>query len=179
RSSVQNVNLFASGGQRLSDLEFDLSGPSPSKLEGYSPRLMDEMRAAGGVVGGHTTLSVRQPELRGESSRDKAAIFGIQVRDIAGALRTLIGGEPISTFREEQDQIDVWLRAQHSNRSDPRAIGDVAIATPRGELVRLSNLASLSEERGPAQIDHYNRQRKVTLLATPHPLPPPPALPPL
>ena len=101
------------------------------------------MRGGGGFVDVDTTLSVRQPELRVEISREKAAIFGINVRDVADALRTLIGGEPVSTFREEQDQIDVWLRAQRSNRSDPRAIGDVTIAAPSGELVRLANLASL------------------------------------
>ncbi|MEO8604787.1 MAG: efflux RND transporter permease subunit, partial [bacterium] len=57
------------------------------------------------------------------------------------------------------------LRARLANRSDPRAIGDVTIATPSGTLVRLANLASLSEQRGPAQIDHHNRQRKVTVVA--------------
>ena len=87
------------------------------------------------------------------------------MRDIAGALRTLVGGEPVSKYREEQEQFDVWLRAQLDDRNDPRAIGDVTIAAPGGELVRLANLAMLSEERGPAQIDHYNRQRKVTLVA--------------
>jgi hydrophobic/amphiphilic exporter-1 (mainly G- bacteria), HAE1 family len=165
RSSVQNVNLFVSGGQRFSDLEFDLTGPSLSKLESYAGEIMRRMRDGGGFVDIDTTLSVRQPELRVEISRDKAAMFGINVRAVADALRTLIGGEPISTFREEQDQIDVWLRAQRSNRNDPRAIGDVTIAAPSGELVRLANLAMLEEERGPAQIDHFNRQRKVTLVA--------------
>ena len=165
RSSVQNVNLFVSGGQRFSELEFDLVGPSLTKLETLAAQIMEQMRVGGGFVDVDTTLSVRQPELRVEISRDKAAIFGINVRSIADTLRTLIGGEPVSTFREEQDQIDVWLRAQRSNRSDPRAIGDVTIATATGELVRLANLASLREERGPAQINHLNRQRKVTVVA--------------
>jgi HAE1 family hydrophobic/amphiphilic exporter-1 len=165
RSSVQNVNLFVSGGQRFSELEFDLTGPSLGKLETSAAQIMERMRRGGGFVDVDTTLSVRQPELRVEISRDKAAMFGINVRTVADALRTLIGGEPVSTFREEQDQIDVWLRAQRSNRNDPRAIGDVTIAAPSGELVRLSNLASLAEERGPAQINHLNRQRKVTVVA--------------
>ena len=165
RASVQEVNLFVSGGQRFSDLQFDLTGPNLAKLEEYAQRVMTGLAATPGLVDIDTTLSVRQPELQVEILRDKASIFGINVRDIASALRTLIGGESISTFREEQEQIDVWLRAQHANRSDPRAIGDVSIATPSGELVRLANLASLTEERGPAQIDHHNRQRKVTVVA--------------
>ncbi len=165
RTSVQSVNLLVSGGQRLSDLEFDLTGPSLEKLNAYAHEAMAELRATKGFVDVDTTLSVRQPELQVDIQRDKAAIFGINVRDIASALRTLVGGEPISTFRDEQEQIDVWLRARLANRNDPRAIGDVTIAAPSGELVRLSNLASMAEERGPAQIDHYNRQRKVTVVA--------------
>ena len=165
RTSVQAVNLLVSGGHRFSDLEFDLTGPSLAKLEGYSKQVMAGMRETPGLVDVDTTLSVRQPELQVQIQREKASSFGINVRDIASALRTLIGGEPISTYREEQEQIDVWLRAQLEDRSDPRAIGDVTIAAPNGELVRLANLAMLSEERGPAQIDHHNRQRKVTLVA--------------
>jgi len=165
RSSVQQVNLLVSGGQRFSDIEFDLSGPSLAKLDALSKAITTQLRATPGFVDVDTTLSVRQPELRVEIQRDKAALWGINVRDIAAALRTLVGGEPISTFREEQDQIDVWLRAERAHRSDPRAIGDVAIAAPNGELVRLANLATLSEERGPSQIEHHNRQRKVTIVA--------------
>lgn len=165
RTSVQVVNLLVSGGQRLSELELDITGPSLAKLDAYSQTMLAQMRDTPGLVDVDTTLSVRQPELRVAIARDKASTFGIHVRDVAGALRTLIGGEPVSTFREEQDQIDVWLRAQQANRSDPRAIGDVSIATPSGQLVRLANLATLHEERGPAQIDHHDRQRKVTLVA--------------
>ncbi len=165
RTSVQNVNVFVGGGHRMTEIEFDLTGPSLAKLEEYANTIMAGMRATPGLVDVDTTLSVRQPELRVQIARDKASNFGISVQDVAGTLRTLIGGEPISTYREEQEQYDVWLRAKLANRSDPRTIGDVTIAAPSGELVRLSNLATLTEERGPSQIDHYNRRRKVTLVA--------------
>ncbi|MGD9763350.1 MAG: efflux RND transporter permease subunit [Candidatus Binatia bacterium] len=164
RSSVQNVLVFAASGQRMSDLEFHLSGASLDKLEEYSARVKDALSSTPGIVDVDTTQAVRQPELQVEIQRDKAATFGINVRDIASALRTLVGGEPVSTFREEQDQIDVWLRAEQHNRNDQRAIGDLTIPTPEGALVRIANLATLREERGPAQIDHLNRQRKITLV---------------
>jgi uncharacterized protein (AIM24 family) len=83
--------------------------------------------------------------------------------------RGLFGGEG---FIMQRLQGDGWTFLNAGGNiyytldgSDPRAIGDVTIATPHGELVRLANLASLAEERGPAQIDHLNRQRKVTLVA--------------
>src|SRR5580765_8540280 len=126
---------------------------------------MTGMRAIKGIVDVDTTLSVRQPELRVHINRQKASDFALKVQDIAATLRTLVGGEPVGKFKEDQDQYDVWLRAQLPNRQDTARLGDLTIATPSGELVKLANLATLSEERGPAQIDRYSRQRKVTIVA--------------
>lgn len=164
RASVQNVNIWV-GGQRYTDIEFDLSGPSLEQLEHYSNQMMAGMRAVPGIVDVDTTLSVRQPELRVHINRQKASDFGIKVQDIAATLRTLVGGEPVSKYKEELDQYDVWLRAQLPNRNDAPALGDLTVATPTGGLVKLANLADLSEERGPAEIDHFSRQRKVTIVA--------------
>jgi len=165
RSSVQSVNMFMGGGQRHTEIELDLTGPSLDRLEAYSNQIMEAMRAIPGIVDVDTTLSVRQPEMRIEINRQKASDFGIKVEDIAGTLRTLVGGEPVGKFKEDQEQYDVWLRAQLPNRGDAGAVGDLTVATPTGELVKVANLASIEEERGPAQIDRYSRQRKVTIVA--------------
>jgi hydrophobic/amphiphilic exporter-1 (mainly G- bacteria), HAE1 family len=165
RASVQNVNIFMGGGQRYTEIELDLRGPSLEKLEAYSNRIMAGMRAIPGIVDVDTTLSVRQPELRVQINRQKASDLGIKVEDVASTLRTLVGGEPVTKFKEEQDQYDVWLRAQLPNRADAHALDDLSVATPSSGLVRMANLANLAEERGPAQIDRYMRQRKVTIVA--------------
>ncbi|MBI3785184.1 MAG: efflux RND transporter permease subunit [Deltaproteobacteria bacterium] len=171
RTSVQNVNIFMGGGQRYTEIEIDLTGPNLQKLDAYSNRIMHGMRQIQGIVDVDTTLSVRQPEMRVQINRQKASDFGIKVQDIAATLRTLVGGEPVTKYKEDQDQYDVWLRAQRPNRGDAQALGDLSIATPTGELVKLANLANLSEERGPAEIDRYSRQRKVTIVANLNGLP--------
>jgi HAE1 family hydrophobic/amphiphilic exporter-1 len=165
RTSVQAVNLFAGGGQRMSDFEFDLVGPEIEMLEQYSSQIMDEMRATKGFVDVDSTLALRKPEVRVNIDRKKAADLGIRVEDIAATLRTLVGGEPVTKYKEADEQYDVWLRASLPNRADPHAIYNLAVARPNGELVRLSNLVTLDEARGPAQIDRFSRQRKVTIVA--------------
>jgi len=165
RAGVQNINMFMGGGQRYTEIEIFLTGPNLEKLDQYSNEIMAGMRRIPGVVDIDTTLSVRQPEMRVHIHREKAASFGIKVQDIAATLRTLVGGEPVTKYKEDQEQYDVWLRAQRSNRQDQRTLEDLTVAAPSGELVRLSNLATIDEQRGPAQIDRYNRQRKVQIVA--------------
>jgi HAE1 family hydrophobic/amphiphilic exporter-1 len=165
RASVQNVSLFVSGGTRLSDVEFNLSGPDLDRLALYSSQIVDKLRQTKGFVDVDTTLSVRQPEMRVHIDRERASDFGIKIAEIAATLRTLVGGEAVTKFKEGQDQYDVWLRAQRPFRNDADVLKDLTVPAPGGGLVSLANLATLSEERGPAQIDHYNRERKVTIVA--------------
>jgi len=171
RTSVQAVNLFGGGGQRMSDFEFDLVGPEIERLEDYADAIMAEMRKSPGFVDVDSSLALRKPEIRVNIDRKKAADLGIRVEDVAGTLRTLVGGEPVTKYKEADEQYDVWLRASLPNRDDPDAIYNLAVARPNGELVRLSNLVTLDEARGPAQIDRLSRQRKVTIEANLEDLP--------
>jgi hydrophobic/amphiphilic exporter-1 (mainly G- bacteria), HAE1 family len=164
RVSVQGINSFTGGGIRQTDLEFNLRGPSLAALQGYSDKIMARMRSLPGVVDADTTLSVRQPELRAVIDRKKSSEFSIQIADVAATLRTFVGGEPISKFKEEADEYDIWLRAAEDKRKDPQAILNLTVPGRDGQLVKIANLATLNEDLGPSQIDRYNRQRKVTVV---------------
>src|SRR5256712_1524407 len=64
RTSVQGVNPFSTGGQRLSDVEFNLRGPHLDRLQTYAARLMIGMPGLPGVVDVGTTLALRTPHPR-------------------------------------------------------------------------------------------------------------------
>jgi HAE1 family hydrophobic/amphiphilic exporter-1 len=72
---------------------------------------------------------------------------------------------------------DVWLRAAPSDRTTPERFSQITLRTAssirpgaasrsaKPELVHIGNFVKLSEERGPNQIDRYQRQRKITIVA--------------
>ncbi|MBI2988123.1 MAG: efflux RND transporter permease subunit [Deltaproteobacteria bacterium] len=165
RVSVQPFHIWVGGGVRATDLEFNLRGPSLERLQQYSDQIIEGARKVPGFVDIDTTLSVRKPELRTLIDRKKASEFGIQIEDIAFALQTFVGGEPISKYKEEGEQYDIWLRAIKEKRDDPQAVMDLTVPAKNGHLVKMANLVNLREEMGPSQIDRYNRQRKVTIVA--------------
>ena len=165
RASVQGVNPFSTGGQRLSDVELNLRGPDLGRLQTYSDRLMAGMRELPGLVDVDTTLAVRTPELRLLIDREKASDQGINVQDIAATVQTYVAGQPISKYKEADEQYDIWLRAEAGHRRTPEDVGDLTVRARGGALVRLRNLVRLSEDVGPAEIDRVNRQRAVTIVA--------------
>ncbi|HWP65635.1 MAG TPA: efflux RND transporter permease subunit [Candidatus Limnocylindria bacterium] len=164
RSSVQGVNPLASGGARLAELEINLRGPDLGRLQDYADRLMAGMREMPGIVDVDTTMAVRKPELRLDIEREKASDLGLDVRDVAATVQTYIAGLPVSKFKEDDQQYDIWLRADAGRRRAPQDILDLTVRARDGRLVRLASVVRPQEDLGPSQIDRLDRQRVITIL---------------
>jgi len=165
RVSVQPISLISGGGFRQTDINFNVRGPDLDKLNEYTGKMLEAMRATPGFTDVDTTVSYRKPELRANIDRKKASDLGVKVEDIASALRTLVGGEQVTKYKEGADQYDVWLRAELADRDDPASLARLSIPTEGGGLVRLSNLVDFKEQLGPAEIDRQDRQRQITVIA--------------
>lgn len=166
RSSVQMISNIGMGG-RNSDLQFNLTGPDLERLTAMTSAMIQRLSAKQGLVDVDSTLSNRKPELRVEIDREKASQIGQPVQGIASTLRTLVGGEIIGTFRENDDLYDVWLRADAKGRSSEDALESITLRSTHGEqpLVPLANFVKFQEARGPNQIERFMRQRKVSIQA--------------
>jgi len=165
RVSVQPVSLISGGGFRQTDINFNLRGPDLEKLQEYSQKMLEKMRETPGFTDVDTTVSYRKPELRVNIDREKASDLGVRAEDIASALRTLVGGEQVTKYKEGADQYDVWLRSELADREDEASLSRLSIPSDDGSLVRLSNLVNFKEQLGPAEIDRQDRQRQITVIA--------------
>ena len=163
RGSVNNIGGF--GGARQAMLQYNLTGPDLAGLTAVSDTVLKKMRGQAGIVDLDTSLASRQPEVRVQLDRPKAADLGISAQDVASALRTMVGGEIVSKFREGVEQYDVWLRLDRKDRSDADLIHDLPLSSPKAGLVPLSQVSSLTDGRAPSEIDRMNRQRLVTIFA--------------
>ncbi len=171
RSSVSTISPIGGGGGRNAELSFNIVGPDLNRLTDYAAQLVEILRRDPGLADVDTTLSNRKPEVQVHIDRDKASQFGLRIGDISTALRTLVGGEIVGTFKENDEQYDVWLRADTADRSTAEALQNIYVRTRpasaqgRPEMVPLGNFVRFEEARGPNQIDRFQRQRRVTLVA--------------
>jgi HAE1 family hydrophobic/amphiphilic exporter-1 len=165
RAAVQDVQAISSSGFRQVMIDLNLMGPDLEKLETYSSRLTAWMRQRPHYVDVDTSLSMRKPELRVRIDREKASDLGISIETIASSLNVLVGGEIVTKYKEDDEQYDVWLRADLPYRDAPDALATLTVPSPAAGLVRLSNLARLEPARGPATIERFGRQRQVVVMA--------------
>ncbi len=166
RASVNDVSPFQ-GGRRPQTFQVSLSGPDLDQLSKYGDRLIAELKREPGLVDLDTTLSLRKPEIQVVVDREAASDQGVPVGTIADTLRVLVGGLPVSKFRDGDERYDVWLRASAGDRGTSHDLDSIVFPSPTAGLVRLSNLARLIEERGPTEIERLGRERIVTVVGNP------------
>ena len=165
RSAVQDVELISVAGFRQAMIQLNLRGPDLAQLQENSDKIMTWMRQRPEYVDIDTSLSLRKPELRVKIDREKASDLDIPVQTIAATLNVLVGGEPVTKYKEFDEQYDVWLRAELPFRDRPEVIGQLMLDSPKAGLVQLTSLATLNPAKGPATIDRFGMQRQVVVTA--------------
>ncbi|MEP7305547.1 MAG: efflux RND transporter permease subunit [Acidobacteriota bacterium] len=150
------------GGNRLNVL---IQGPDIEQLQVYTSQLVDKLRTINGVVDAYSNFETTQPELRINVDRVRAADLGVNIDTLATNLRTLVGGEEVSEFKDGDEQFIVRLRLDEQYRNDPKVMGDLLVPAAPGKVVKVSDVALLTNDRGPAEIQRYNRQRQISVFA--------------
>ena len=165
RVSVQQINLISGGGFRQTEFNLILRGPDLSQLEQYARNVIKELSPKPGFVDLDTGQALRQPEVQVRIDRQKASDLGVRVDTVAGALRTMVGGEKVGFYRELDEQYDVRLRLRQEFRERPEALETLFVPAAEGRLVRLSNLTTFVSGMSPGQIERYAQERSITIVS--------------
>jgi len=167
RAAVQDVAAISGAGFRQVMVDLNLRGPDMEKLQTYSEKITAWMREQGYFVDVDTSLSFRKPEVRIVPNRERASELGVSIEAISATTNVLVGGDPVSTFKEADQQYDVWIRAERQFRGDPDEIARLTVPSskPGVAVVELGNVARFEEAQGPSTIERFARQRQVVVSA--------------
>ncbi len=169
RCSVRNSPSFNIGGGNF-EIDFSILGPNLEKLAAYGEELRTRAIALGGIVDADTTLRLEQPELRTIIDRERASDLGVDMQDIASALRTMVGGDDrVTRFRDRDlgEDYDVELRLEPSDRDASSRLGELFVPAHGGtSMLRLDSVARFEAAKSPSRVDRMDRQRQVSLRAS-------------
>jgi HAE1 family hydrophobic/amphiphilic exporter-1 len=148
-------------------VQIELDGPNLDELVTNANKVKQLLSTIPGVLSPDISYKASQPEVQVRLDRQKAADLGLSVQLVAQALQDAVQGNINSKFRDEVSGNEYDMRIQYAklDRSSITDVGTVIVGNRNGIPIRLSEVASVIEGRGPVKIDRRNRQRQVTVSA--------------
>ena len=104
-------------------------------------------------------------EVHVEPDRDKAAASGVNVQDIADTINAAIGGVRQGKYTNGLRRYDVRLRLLPEQWQTTSDIDKLLVRTGYGELIPLSSVTHVTEEKGLLTITREMRQRAINIYA--------------
>ncbi|MGE0313764.1 MAG: efflux RND transporter permease subunit [Lautropia sp.] len=141
----------------------------PRAIVEQSEALIEQAMRSGKFAFVRSDLKFDRLQSRVEIDRERAAALGIDMRQLAGDLSTLLSGGYVNYFSLDGRSYRVVPQVAQRFRQQPSQVLDYRVATRNGELIPLSSIATLSERVQPRQLLRFNQINSAIISAAPAP----------
>jgi HAE1 family hydrophobic/amphiphilic exporter-1 len=146
-------------------LAVHLFGEDLAELDGAAEATSNMMWELPAVLDVTTSSEPGNPEIMIELDRERAAELGVRAEPLSRSLNRQIGGEIVGQFREEEQRLDIRLRASEDWRDRASEISALRYRLDNGTVVPLSAFANITLARGPAAIHRIGGGRVAQVTA--------------
>jgi HAE1 family hydrophobic/amphiphilic exporter-1 len=145
------------------DYQLVLQANDLSALFESAQTLETQLQAVPMLQDVNSDLELRNPEIRVEILRDRAAALGVTAQQIETALYNAYGERQVSTLYGATDQYPVILQLDRRFQSDINALRLLSIQSASGQMIPLEAVATLGRTVGPVSVSHYGQLPSAVL----------------
>lgn len=161
--------------QPIIDMVMDQIAGSHSDLaiKIYGENLQEDRKIAESIttiiknIKGAEDVSIEQepplPQLQIRADRDKIALYGLNVADVAELIEVAIGGKAISQVFIGNKSYDVTCRFNEQSRETPEKIGNLLLTSATGAKIPLSQIAEITTTTGAGIIAREENKRFINV----------------
>jgi hydrophobic/amphiphilic exporter-1 (mainly G- bacteria), HAE1 family len=161
--SVVTDPEFMQGAPSQAPVSVYVRGDDMEALQRLSDEVTAKIRQVPGTVDVDSSLESGQPEMVARVNRALAADLGFDVGSVAMQLRGMVEGVVPTKLRDGDKEYDIRVRLAPEFRNDFQSIARAPLYSPRGALVRASDIATLEPGVGPTSIEREQRRRQAKI----------------
>jgi len=157
------------GGQAGLQMAFKTTG-TYADLEKDMDKLVKKLKTSPCFDTVSHDLSLGTPQISVQIDRNKAALLGVKVIDVARTLEVMLSGDRSTTFEKDGRHYEVIVQAREEHKKDLSDLGNFYVKSTAGakdteDLIPLSNVISVKEIAVPSTLKHLNKMRAAILNA--------------
>jgi len=143
----------------------EIIGHDVERTNAFASQLLTIVKNTPGTRDAKISRPLGKPEFLVNIDREKAALLGTNVADIASVIRTQVYGTEATKYREAGDEYEIFVRAKEEKRNSIEDLENLIITTRMDSIVRLGNLATIEQVIAPTEIERLDRERIVKVMA--------------
>ena len=146
-------------------VDFRIQGTEFSTLKGLAVEISDHLETIPGVYQASDNLIWGKPEIRINVDETRAALYGLDTRTIARAIRAAAEGLTVSQTRVGTEEADIIVKYELPSGNLMSLLESYQIPASNGGWVPLSNVVTMSTEPSMLNISRYDLERSVRITA--------------
>ena len=143
------------------DVVIKIYGEDLNILSDLAGNVGSKIKSVEGVEDLYVEEVTGLPQINIQMNRDKISQYGMNIEDINNAIETAFAGTSAGLVYEGERRFDLVVRLDKKYRTDITDVQNLYVSTPQGNQIPLSQVASVTFEPGPVQIQRDNAKRRI------------------
>jgi len=141
------------------DVELMIYGENIETLKEIASDFSEMLKDIDGTIDVGNNFENGMPELQVRVDKEKAALLGLDNRTISLGIRNAVHGLEATTFRDNQDEIDVIIRTNEEKLRTKEDFDSIYFYSQFGQPIPFSQVATIEEVDGYSAIFHHGEKR--------------------
>ena len=146
-----------------SDLAIKIFGDDQQEARRMAEKVAKTIRTIHGAEDVIIDQEAPLPQLQIHADRDKIAMYGLNVSDVAELIEVAVGGKAVSQVFVGDKVYDIICRYDEDSRSTPEKIGNLMLTSSSGIKIPLSQVAEVKLTTGASTITREMNKRYLAI----------------
>lgn len=162
-AKIKTVPISILGTAQQAPISLVVMGSDLDSVMKFAEKAKDVLVKIPGASEVKLSVEAGSPEVSVQVDRDKMAALGLTLQTVGATMQTAFSGNTDGKFRQGEYEYDINIRYQDFDRKNVEDVANLLFVNSRGEQVKLSQFATVTQSSGPSQLERRDKSTSVSV----------------
>lgn len=163
---VKTMDVSILGTAEAAPIELVVMGSELDSAMVFAKEAMAVLKKIDGTSDVKLSVEEGNPEINVVVDRDKMSALGLTLENVGGTMQTAFSGTADDSkikFRQGDYEYDINIRFDDFDRKNLTDVSNIQFVNNKGQLIKLSQFATITEGSGPSQLERRDKNTSVSV----------------
>jgi HAE1 family hydrophobic/amphiphilic exporter-1 len=144
-------------------IQIVLNGENNDTLMAAANELKSRIAVMPGAINTSLSVEAGNPEVEVKIDREKMGQLGLNIYNVGATLQNAYAGNDNAKYRVGNNEYDIRVKFDDFNRLNATDVGDITFINDSGQVIKLSQFATVAQSSGPSVLERKDRRSSVTV----------------